>query len=179
MNSFSRASHAPLIGLEICDKTGEALVWVGHSRPSIRDRINSRIRERAAEGRLAEYRYHEDPLEGLEYLGEADISLIVFDHHHALAHIESKGAHHWTLYESMRDHGLIHPPFIVSWYDVPKAERMRRFFSQHASAEVWNMLEADAMARYHIERGAHDVTIQEFDMRGEMIQERPPPALAG
>lgn len=171
------SAHTEIIGLEICDLTGEAVTWVAHSRAAAVARIYDRIQARAAEGRLAEVRYFKDPIEGLEYLGTAQVHLIAFDAPHAIAYIERKGAHHWTLYETLRDHGLIHPPFIVSWYDLPKAERVKRYWVSHASAEVWNSLEADAMAEHKVKAGAHDVRIEAFTMRGDLIQARPPPAL--
>ena len=105
------------ITLEIDAETGEAETWVAHSRSSFTARVNRRLREMVEAGSLAVGGHYKDPLEGLEALSEAGLEIMVFDQLHAIAHVRSKGAHHWALYEALRDHGLIHPPFIVSWYD--------------------------------------------------------------
>ena len=163
------------ITLEIDAETGEAETWVAHSRSSFTARVNRRLREMVEAGALAVGGHYKDPLEGLEVMSEAGLEIMVFDQLHAIAHVRSKGAHHWAVYEALRDHGLIHPPFIVSWYDCPPEVRATRLLVNEASAEVWNQLEAERVADHRLSEGCSDVRLAEHDMCGDLIRERAPP----
>ena len=86
-----------------------------------------------------------------------------------------KDPFYFTLYEALRDHGAIPPPYVVSWYDLPAIERNRSLMVNLAHASIWNGVEAERYAQDQAAAGRHDVTISEYDMFGNLICERPPP----
>lgn len=161
--------------LEIDPVKGGADVWVSYSKKNISDRIYQRKLVQAKSGSPVQALMIKDHVQALESLAQDGLEITLLDIQNAIAYVIRKDPYYYVLYDALREHGAIHPPFVVSWYDLPARERSECFMVNRAHAQIWNALEADRYALDQVDRGAHDVTISDFDMSGVLILERPPP----
>ena len=149
--------------LEIDEIKGGAQVWVSYSKKNISDRIYQRKLAQVAAGSPVVQLMIKDHMAALQSLSVDGLQITLLDVENAIAYVLRKDPFYFTLYEALRDHGAIPPPYVVSWYDLPAIER------------IWNGVEAERYAQDQAAAGRHDVTISEYDMLGTLIRERPPP----
>ena len=164
--------------LEIDPIEGGADVWVSYSKKNISDRIYQRKLAKAKAGVPIANLMIKDHLKALESLAENGLEITLFDVQNAIAYVIRKDPFYYVLYDALRDHGAIPPPYVVSWYDLPASERSKSLMVNLAHASIWNAIEAERYALDQVEAGCHDVTISEYDLYGNLVNERAPPGAA-
>ena len=163
--------------LEIDEIKGGADVWVSYSKKNISDRIYQRKLAQVAAGSPIASLMIKDHIAALQSLAVDGLQITLLDIPNAIAYVLRKDPFYFTLYEALRDHGAIPPPYVVSWYDLPSIERSKSLMVNLAHASIWNGVEAERYAQDQAAAGRHDVTISEYCMFGNLICERPPPDL--
>jgi hypothetical protein len=163
--------------LEIDEVAGGAQVWVSYSKKNIADRIYQRKLAQVAAGSPVVQLMIKDHMSALQSLAVDGLQITLLDIPNAIAYVLRRDPFYFTLYEALRDHGAIPPPYVVSWYDLPASERSKSLMVNLAHASIWNGVEAERYAQDQAAAGRHDVTISEYCMFGKLICERPPPNL--
>lgn len=161
--------------LEIDPVKGGAEVWVSYSKKNISDRIYQRKLAQVRAGSPVSNLMIKDHLQALESLTHGGLEITLLDIANAIAYVLRRDPFYYVLYDALRDHGAIAPPYVVSWYDLPASERSKSLMVNLAHASIWNGLEAERYAQDQVAAGCHDVTISEYDMFGNLVCERGPP----
>ena len=161
--------------LEIDEVAGGAQVWVSYSKKNISDRIYQRKLARVAGGSGVGNLMIKDHMAALQSLSIDGLQITLLDIENAIGYVLRRDPFYFVLYDALREHGAIPPPYVVSWYDLPAIERNRSLMVNLAHASIWNGVEADRYAQDQAAAGRHDVTISEYDMLGTLVCERPPP----
>lgn len=164
--------------LEIDPVKGGAEVWVSYSKKNISDRIYQRKLAQVEAGSPVRGLMIKDHIEALQSLAENGLEITLLDVANAIAYVLRKDPFYYVLYDALRDHGAIPPPYVVSWYDLPASERSKSLLVNLAHASIWNALEAERYALDQVAAGGHDVTISEYDLFGNLVNERAPPGAA-
>lgn len=164
--------------LEIDPVKGGAEVWVSYSKKNISDRIYQRKLAQVQAGSPVANLMIKDHLQALESLTHDGLQITLLDVQNAIAYVLRKDPFYYVLYDALRDHGAIPPPYVVSWYDLPASERSKSLMVNLAHASIWNAVEADRYALDQVAAGCHDVTISEYDLYGNLVNERGPPGAA-
>lgn len=161
--------------LEIDPIAGGAEVWVSYSKKNIADRVYRRKLAQVGPGAPVGSLMIKDHIAALQSLTDNGLQITLLDIENAIAYVLRRAPFYYVLFDALRDHGAIPPPYVVSWYDLPAIERNQCLMVNLAHASIWNGVEADRYAQDQAAAGAHDVTISEYDMLGNLVCERSPP----